>query len=61
MKTVDSEMSRKVTSLSEKNTKLAHKGEKSTKEIFELKKLLELAVKSDARKDNLIEEQKAAW
>ena len=55
MKAVDAELSRKITTLNDKNQKLTSRVEKYKNQNAELQKLLELAVASDARKESLLE------
>ena len=58
MRTVDSEVSRKVARLTEENHQLRLKNDQNKKQLLETRKLLNLAVASDNRKDALIEETK---
>jgi cell division protein FtsB len=48
MKTVDTEMSKKILALTDKNNKLLDKNEGFKQQIKDLKKVLEMAVSSEA-------------
>jgi archaellum component FlaC len=61
MKTVDTEISKKILALTDKNNKLLDKNEGFKQQIKDLKKVLEMAVSSEAQKDAILEETKAAF